>query len=329
VIQIIAGAFKMIEAKSYFSGAGGLDLGLSQAGINITQSLELDPHACNTLRTNFKHEVIETDIRDIRVKDQHWTPIITGTYPCTKYSGIASVTGNRTGDELFLHFFRHIALSQPEMYIVENVVGMKAFPIVMEAMTELPDYYINILCPVNSLNWLPQSRPRLILIGTRKPFYLDEPRETTRPILKDLLDPWNGKRPGQSIVNRFNGQYRDKPIVLDPEDPNTYARTLLANYAKNPGHQVVIDKDVPEGYRPFTVREYARVQGFPDWFQFAGSQTEQYKQIGNSVVPPLGKYLGEQAIRYFNSHQETQAYIKNSPQFTREPVSEQLQTAFI
>lgn len=299
----------MIQAKSYFSGAGGLDLGLSQSGIDIIQSLELDQYACETLRHNFKHEVIETDIRDIKVKDQPWTPILTGTYPCTKYSNIASVTGNRTGDELFLHFFRHIAISEPEMYIVENVPGMKAFPIVMEAMQELPDYYINILCPVNSLNWLPQSRPRLILIGTRKPFFLDQPRETTRPTLKDLLDPWNEVRPGQSIINRYNGEYRDKPIVLDPEDPNTYARTLLANYAKNPSHMVVLDKDVPEGYRPFSVREYARLQGFPDWFKFAGSKGEQYKQIGNAVVVPLGKYIGEEATRYFKMYPELHSYI--------------------
>ena len=142
-----------IQAKSYFSGAGGMDCGIEQAGIDIVSSLELDPSACSTLRHNFQHKVYQMDIKDIRVKDQPYTPILIGTYPCTKYSPIADIhnhrhgkTGKyRTGDDLFLHFFRHIAISEPEMYIVENVPGMKKFPVVMEAMSELPDYYINIL----------------------------------------------------------------------------------------------------------------------------------------------------------------------------------------
>jgi len=300
----------MIQAKSYFSGAGGMDCGIQQAGIDIVSSLELDPSACATLRANYKHTIYEMDIKDIRVKAQPWTPILIGTYPCTKYSAIADIHNNRhgrtgkyrTGDDLFLHFFRHIAIAEPEMYIVENVPGMKKFPVVMEAMSELPDYYINILCPVNSLNWLPQSRPRLILIGTRKPFYLRQPGRTTRPTLKDLLDPWNGERPIESVVKRFNGDYRDKPVILNPDDPRTYARTLLANYGKNKGHQVVLDPDVPEGFRSFTPREYARLMGFPDDYIFVGSSTEQYRQIGNAVCPPLAEWIGREAIRYFNQY---------------------------
>jgi DNA (cytosine-5)-methyltransferase 1 len=179
---------------------------------------------------------------------------------------------------------------------------MKKFPVVMEAMSELPDYYINILCPVNSLNWLPQSRPRLILIGTKRPFELRHPERTSRPILADLLDPWNGEEPSDSVVARFNGEYRDKPVILNPNDPRTYARTLLANYGKNKGHQVVLDPDVPQGYRPFTVREYARLMGFPDDYQFSGSTTEQFKQIGNAVCPPLAHWLGLEVQRYFNQY---------------------------
>ena len=76
----------------------------------------------------------------------------------------------------FLHFFRHIAIEKPEMYIVENVPGMKKFKVVMEAMTKLPDYYVNVFCPVDASNWLPQKRKRLILIGTRKAFSISAPR---------------------------------------------------------------------------------------------------------------------------------------------------------
>jgi DNA (cytosine-5)-methyltransferase 1 len=72
------------------------------------------------------------------------------TYPCTKYSPIADIHGVRTGDDLFLHFFRHVAIRRPELYVVENVPGMKKFPIVMEAVTisELgPAIYGSGVCP--------------------------------------------------------------------------------------------------------------------------------------------------------------------------------------
>ncbi|NMA66473.1 MAG: hypothetical protein GX957_09580 [Clostridiaceae bacterium] len=100
----------MITAKSYFFGAGGMDYGLIDAGINILQSYEIDETCCNTLRENFSHEICQKDITQITVLDQPRADMIVGTFPCNKYSPIASISGTRTGDDLFLHFFRHIAL---------------------------------------------------------------------------------------------------------------------------------------------------------------------------------------------------------------------------
>lgn len=75
------------------------------------------------------------------------------------------------------------------MYIVENVPGMKKIPVVMEAMTKLPDYNVNVLCPVNALAWLPQNQDRLILIGTRKAFVVRHPENTTRKRLREIIKP--------------------------------------------------------------------------------------------------------------------------------------------
>ena len=104
-----------ITAKSYFSGAGGMDLGIEEAGINILESYEIDKKCCDTLRKNFKHKVNEADITKITFLDQQDADVYIGTFPCTKYSTAADINGARTGDDLFLHFFRHIALAQPEM----------------------------------------------------------------------------------------------------------------------------------------------------------------------------------------------------------------------
>lgn len=290
-------------AKGYFSGCGGMEIGLMQGGINVVQSLDLDIEATNCMNQNphyFSHSVLRADIKDKTVLDQPASDIIVGTYPCTKYSAIADIHGTRTGDDLFLHFFRHIAIEQPEMYIVENVPGMKKFQVVMEAMTKLPGYYMNVFCPVNATNWLPQQRKRLILVGTKKSFSISAPDQiNNRPRLKDLLEKDPEVDMPNYVLNRIKGKYRDQPIVVDPELPNATAPTCVAHYSKDLGTRLIKDKNAKHGMRPFSIREYARLKGFPDDFKFENKRST-YKLIGNAVPVHMGKWVGEEAMRYFN-----------------------------
>ena len=293
----------MITAKGYFSGCGGMELGMMEAGINVIQSLDIDSTAIECMNENshyFGHTILKEDIENITVLDQPKTDIIIGTYPCTKYSAIADIHGTRTGDNLFLHFFRHIALEQPEMYIVENVPGMRKFKVVMEAMTKLPDYYVNVFCPVDAANWLPQRRKRLILIGTRKPFFIEPPTACNNRVrLKDILESGPEIDIPDYVLSRINGKYRDKPIIVDPDIPGAIAPTCVAHYAKDLGTRLVKDKKSRYGVRPFTVREYARLQGFPDDFKFK-NERNSYKLIGNAVAKDMGMWAGRQAMKYFN-----------------------------
>lgn len=289
-------------AKSYFSGAGLMDIGLMQAGINIIQSLDLDENAINSMKRNphyFKHKVVRRDMKEICVLEQSASDIIVGTYPCNRYSDISALFGLLTGDELFLHFFRHIAIEKPEMYIVENVPGMKKFPVVMEAMTKLPDYYVNVFCPIDASNWLPQSRQRLILIGTKKPFSINQPSKTKVPTIKQLLEENAIVDVNETVIARLKGEYRDKPIIVDPDDPNAIAPTCVAHYAKDMGTRLVKDRNYQYGVRPFTIREYARLQGVPDDYVFTNQRTA-YKLIGNGVAVPKARWIGLQAMKYFN-----------------------------
>jgi DNA (cytosine-5)-methyltransferase 1 len=290
-------------AKGYFSGAGLMEIGLMQAGIKMLQSLDLDPVATQCMHSNphyFPHTILTECIKSKRVLDQPKSDIIVGTYPCNKYSAIADIHGTRTGDDLFLHFFRHIALEQPEMYIVENVPGMKKFKVVMEAMTKLPNYYVNVFCPIKASYWLPQKRDRLILIGTKKPFFITPPNEVeNKPRLKQLLEV-NVDVPMPDYVHaRLKGKYRDKPIIVDPDIPGAIAPTCVAHYAKDLGTRLVKDKQSLYGVRPFTIREYARLQGVPEDFHFT-NQLSSYKLIGNGVAVPMARWVGKQAVRYFN-----------------------------
>jgi len=290
-------------AKGYFSGCGGMEIGIMQAGVNVIQSLDLDAEATHCMKLNphyFSHAVLTADIKDKTVLEQPPTDIIVGTYPCTKYSAIADIHGTRTGDDLFLHFFRHIAIEKPEMYIVENVPGMKKFKVVMEAMTKLPDYYVHVFCPVDAANWLPQRRKRLILIGTKRPYNISAPDAmNNKPRLKDILEKKPEVEMPDYVISRIKGRYRDKPIIVDPEQPGALAPTCVAHYAKDLGTRLVKDRKTEHGLRPFSIREYARLQGFPDDLKFENKRSS-YKLIGNAVPVQMGKWVGDVAMRYFN-----------------------------
>lgn len=289
-------------AKGYFSGCGGMEIGIMQAGVNVIQSLDLDKKATDCMKANdhyFSHSILTDDIKNKTVLEQTETDIIVGTYPCTKYSPIADIHGTRTGDDLFLHFFRHIAIERPEMYIVENVPGMKKFKVVMEAMTKLPDYYVNVFCPVDAENWLPQRRKRLILIGTRKPAFIQSPIFQRKVRLKDIIESDPDVSMPDYVISRINGKYRDKPIIVDPELPGSVAPTCVAHYSKDLGTRLVKDKHSQHGLRPFSIREYARLQGFPDDFKFE-NEMSSYRLIGNAVPVDMGRWVGQQAMKYFN-----------------------------
>ena len=290
-------------AKGYFSGCGGMELGMMQAGVNITQSLDLDSEATACMKMNphyFSHTILTADIKNKTVLEQPQSDIIIGTYPCTKYSAIADIHGTRTGDDLFLHFFRHIAIAKPEMYVVENVPGMKKFKVVMEAMTKLPDYYVNVFCPVDAANWLPQRRKRLILIGTRKPYSINSPEQVKhKPRLRDILQQDAEVEILDYVLRRINGHYRDKPIIIDPNILNAIAPTCVAHYAKDLSTRLIKDTNSKHGVRPFSIREYARLQGFPDDFYFPNKRSS-YKLIGNAVPLDMGRWVGEIAVKYFN-----------------------------
>ncbi len=290
-------------AKGYFSGCGGMELGILQAGIKLIQSFDLDMEATKCMIANshyFSHSILNADIKDKTVLEQPKTDIVVGTYPCTKYSPIADIHGTRTGDDLFLHFFRHIAIEKPEMYIVENVPGMRKFKVVMEAMTKLPDYYVNVFCPVDAALWLPQRRKRLILIGTKKNLLIHAPSSShIKPKLKDILEKNPDVERPDYVIKRIQGKYRDLPIIVDPEQKEAIAPTCVAHYSKDLSTRLVKDKNSKYGLRPFSIREYARLQGFPDDFSFE-SKRSSYKLIGNAVPVPMGKWVGDIAMKYFN-----------------------------
>jgi DNA (cytosine-5)-methyltransferase 1 len=290
----------IILANIHFAGCGLMDLGLQQAGISLGQSFEIDRDCCATMRANFDHEVVQCDLTGKLVADEKPCDVMVATYPCNRYAAISDIHGTRTGDELYLHFFRHLAIRRPEAYVLENVPGMRKFPVVMEAMTRLPEYYVHIVCPVSSQLWLPQVRDRLIIFGTRKPFIPREPKAGRRVSLAEILEDRPKVEVPGYVFKRLRGGYRDLPIISDPKRGDI-APTCVAHYAKDRSTRLVVDKRYKRGVRPYTVREYARLQGVPDWFQFVGCESAAFRMIGNGVSLPVGRWIGRELKRYFTS----------------------------
>lgn len=293
----------MVNVNSYFCGAGLMDSGLLDAGIAISQAFELDIDACKTYRANIGNHIKQCDIAEQLVMEQESCDGMVFTYPCTKYSTIGDIHGVRTGDELFLHALRHLAVARPEFYVVENVPGMRAFPVVMEAMTKMPDYYVQVFCPVKSELWLPQRRNRLIIIGTKRPFAVRPPENTRATTLAEILEDEPLVTLPKAIKARMNGEYRDLPIISDPEKGDI-APTCVAHYAKDKSTRLVADKRFPMGVRPYSVREFARLQGLDDTFTFPVSNTAAYRQIGNGVSRHVGVWIGLEMMRYMNQSRQ-------------------------
>lgn len=287
-------------ANTYFAGADFFGLGLTEGGCRIQQSFEINRSCCAVQRANYKHEVIEGDIRQKIVGGDKDCDVMIGSYPCNRYSLAAEIHNVCTGDDLYLHYFRHVAIKRPEVFGMENVPGMRKFPVVMEAMTKLPNYYVKIFCPVSTQLWLPQKRDRLIIIGSKRRFDWREPKSTRRVTLAEILEDRPKMEIPDYVYKRLRGEYRDMPIISDPARGDI-APTCVAHYGKDQSTRLVVDKRYRRGVRPYTVREYARLQGVPDWFQFPCTDNEAYRMIGNGVSVVVGRWFGRELVRYFKA----------------------------
>lgn len=101
------------------------------------------------------------------------------------------------------------------------------------------------------------------------------------------------------VIRRIRGEYRDLPIIVDPSKPDAIAPTCVAHYSKDLSTRLVKDKKSKYGLRPFSIREYARLQGFPNDFIFENKRSS-YRLIGNAVPVDMGKWVGDVAMKYFN-----------------------------
>lgn len=338
-----------------FAGAGGLALGLEEAGFHHTLLSEIDKDACATLRVNRPNwKVEEGDVKDIDFKPYlNQVDVVTGGFPCQSFS----YAGKRLGLEdargtLFYEFARCVKEVQPLICVGENVRGLLRHDNgeTIQAMIDiLDDLGYNVIAPklLHAINYrVPQKRERVFIIGIRKDanIQFEWPTPCKRIYtLKDALKkgelyntdvPVSGgqKYPPSKIkvleLVPPGGYWRDLPVELQKEYmKGSYylggGKTGMARRISwdepsltltcSPA-QKQTERCHPDETRPFTVREYARIQTFPDNWEFAGSMSSQYKQIGNAVPVNLAKAVGEALINALNQHQQTEESQEHSQQ---------------
>lgn len=320
-------------AIDLFAGAGGTALGLENAGIKHIMLNEFDKHAVATLRLNKPEwNVIEDDIANIDFKPyRNRVDIIEGGFPCQAFSYAGKKMGfEDTRGTLFYEFARAVKEAKPKVAIGENVKGLISHENgkTLKTMVKvLQDLGYNVAYKVLRAQYLdvPQKRERLVIIAVRKdiesPILYPIEKDYTISLREAIGDKPNS--PGQEYSDKKKkvlslvpegGYWRDLPEDVQKE-------YMMASYYMGGGKtgmarrlswdepsltlvctpaQKQTERCHPEETRPLNVREYARIQTFPDTWEFAGSVGQQYKQIGNAVPVNLGYYMGLAAISILN-----------------------------
>lgn len=343
---------KIIPARKYnsielFAGAGGLALGLHEAGFNQILMNEFDHDAAETLRKNFKDSnVVEGDVHNVDFSPYRGKiDFLSGGFPCQAFS----YAGNQRGFDdargtLFFELARAIKETQPKVFLGENVKGLLShdngwtFKVISGVIDELGYYLVPPRVLKAVMYKVPQKRERIFLVGIKKDFADKVKFHWPSPYYRVLTledafykgELYNcdvPKSDGQKYPKRKaeilskvpeGGDWRDLPENLQkeymkgsynlPGGKTGMARRLSLDEPSltltcAPA-QKQTERCHPTETRPLTIREYARIQTFPDTWNFSGSLSSQYKQIGNAVPVNLAKAMGHSLIRLLNDIEE-------------------------
>jgi DNA (cytosine-5)-methyltransferase 1 len=297
---------------SLFCGAGGMDIGFIKAGHKIVWANDNDPDSCTTYEKNLKHKVICKDIEKVSSKEIPDGDIVIGGFPCQGFS-IANPYRNVDDkrNKLYLELLRIIRDKKPKYFVAENVAGLcsiggydseddkkqhlgRILKMILKDLEKAIKigYHVEFKI-LNAVDYgVPQSRRRVIILGTRKDIKKrikhPEPthgKDNNLQKWKTLGEALKGlpKNPTNKIANhvgtshkvKINGHIGNR--ITDPKKPSP----TIVGRGGGTGGPVIIPH--PNLTRRMTVRETARLQSFDDNFIFYGSISSQYRQIGNAV----------------------------------------------
>jgi DNA (cytosine-5)-methyltransferase 1 len=343
--------FNVVEL---FAGAGGTALGFENAGLDHTLLVEWDKHAVATLRKNKpKWNVLEQDISSVDFSS-YKADIVEGGFPCQSFSYAGKKMGfDDIRGTMFFEFARCIKEIKPKIAMGENVRGLlrhedgRTLDTMISILEEI-GYRVAYKLHRSQYLDVPQKRERLVILAVRKdldiPFLFPKENNYIIPIRAALKDC--PKSPGQQYPPRKRyilskippgGYWRDLPLNLQKE-------YMMASYHMSGGKtgmarrlswdepsltltcapaQKQTERCHPKETRPLTIREYARIQTFPDTWEFEGSMSSQYKQIGNAVPVNLGYHVGRCLIAMLDKTQRDEDSMIEVSAHNEELVSSQ------
>ena len=315
----MANQFNFIDL---FAGIGGFRLALEKNGCKCVFSSEWDKQAQVTYKENFK-ELPKGDITKIYESDIPKHNILCAGFPCQAFSISGRQRGFKdTRGTLFFDIARIAKYHQPEVLFLENVKNLtkhyngNTLKIILRILDEIGYCpYYEVLTASNY--GVPQARERIYIVAFRKDLgvrYFNFPRPTYKEIyLKDVLEDDN--KTNKYIIDRKDIKFwkKDDSLSLKPiqigqinnggqgeriYSINGHAITLSANgggAAAKTGAYLVNGK-----VRKLSPRECARVQGYPEWFKIPVSDSQAYKQFGNSVAVPVVDAIFKRILNILN-----------------------------
>lgn len=303
------------------AGAGGQALGLEQAGFSHLACVEIDDHACETLRLNRPEwNVIHDDLR--RVVEQRelerfaGCDLLAGGVPCPPFSLAGRQLGADDERDLFPAILELAEQMQPRSLLIENVRGLLRDKFtayrrsILDRLTEL-GYQRAEWGILQAADYgVPQLRPRAILVALRddvsEQWFWPAPDPARAPTVGDALSDLMAEGGWPHVTEWASRASRVAPTLVGgskkhggPDLGPTRAKREWATMGCSgmgiadapPGPD-----DPPDHAPRLTVRMTARLQGFPDDWQFAGRKTAQYRQIGNAFPPPVAGAIGAQIV---------------------------------
>lgn len=325
----------MLKTIDLCSGIGGIRLGFERAGFRNVMSVDNDKFACLTYKCNFGDDAFG-DVRHIEEIPEY--DILLSGFPCPSFSTAGNKKGfmDKTRGTIFFHIANIIDKTRPKAFLLENVRGLighkkgETFRVILDILGEELGY--NVFWDVlNAKDFgVPQHRPRVFIVGfkdrsidfnfpTRSDKVLyknvgevieDEPVDLKYYLSEGFVEYMlNHKKRHSSKGNNFGYEILDLDGI---------ANTLLATGGSGKEMNIIEDKRVnfPDGtmlkykktplsqrkLRFLTPREWARLQGFHDSFMFPVSDTQAYKQIGNSVAIPVVESVAKHMAKLTAKH---------------------------